>query len=68
VWSDGERVANVTTHPAFKNVIDALARIYDLQNSPQYRDAMTCRDPERGRCVSVSWLLPCSGENHNCRL
>jgi len=38
VWFDGERVDDVTTHPAFKDMINELARCYDLQNSNEYRD------------------------------
>jgi len=30
VWIDGERVADVTTHPAFRPIVDAKARMYDL--------------------------------------
>jgi 4-hydroxyphenylacetate 3-monooxygenase len=56
VWIDGERVDDVTTHPAFKNMIAELALIYDLQNSEKYRDEMTCIDPATGRRISVSWL------------
>jgi 4-hydroxyphenylacetate 3-monooxygenase oxygenase component len=58
VWIDGERVADVTTHPAFRDMVGELARVYDLQNSPQYRDEMTCIDPDTGRQIGVSWLLP----------
>ncbi len=63
VWIDGKRVANVTMHPAFKPMIDELARVYDLQNSPRYRDEMTFVDPETGVRSSVSWLLPRSAED-----
>ena len=49
VWIDGELVRDVTAHPAFKSMIEALARVYDLQNSPKYRDEMTFVDPEFGR-------------------
>ena len=63
VWIDGARVDDVTTHPAFKDMIAELARIYDLQNSEQYRDEMTCIDPATGRHISVSWLLPRSAED-----
>src|ERR1700722_14228335 len=42
VWIDGKRAEDVTTHPAFKDMVGELARIYDLQNSPRYRDEMTC--------------------------
>ncbi len=57
VWIDGERVADVTTHPAFKDMIHELARVYDLQNT-KYRDEMTFVDPDSGVRGSVSWLLP----------
>ena len=62
VWIDGARVDDVPMHPAFKDMIAELARIYDLQNSPKYRDEMTCIDPATGR-HSVSWLLPRSAED-----
>ena len=63
VWIDGARVDDVTTHPAFKDMIAELARLYDLQNSAKYRDEMTCIDPATGRHISVSWLLPRSAED-----
>src|SRR5271157_3206062 len=63
VWIDGSRVADVTRHPAFKPMIDELARIYDLQNSPQYRDQMTFLEPESGVRTSLSWLLPRAPED-----
>ena len=63
VWIDGERVADVTTHPAFRDMVGELARVYDLQNSPHYRDEMTCIDPDTGRRIGTSWLLPRSAED-----
>ena len=64
VWIDGKRVADVTTHPAFKDMIDELARVYDLQNSPKYRDEMTCRRSRRPASASASrWLLPRSADD-----
>ncbi|MGH7029421.1 MAG: 4-hydroxyphenylacetate 3-hydroxylase N-terminal domain-containing protein, partial [Stellaceae bacterium] len=63
VWIDGARVADVTTHPAFRDMVGELARIYDLQTSAQHRDQMTCLDPESGQRISVSWLLPRSAED-----
>ena len=30
IWIDGERVADVTTHPVFRPIVDAKARMYDL--------------------------------------
>lgn len=63
IWIDGKRVDDVTAHPAFKDMVGELARIYDLQNSPQYRDDMTCIDPASGNRISVSWLFPRSAED-----
>ena len=57
VWIDGERVADVTTHPAFKDMINALAGVYDLQ-ATKHRDEMTFVDPESGVRTSLSWMLP----------
>jgi aromatic ring hydroxylase len=63
VWIDGKRADDVTTHPAFKDMVGELACLYDLQNSPQYRDEMTCVDPDSGNRISVSWLFPRSAED-----
>ena len=32
VWLDGKRVDDVTTHPAFRDMVRALADVYDMQN------------------------------------
>lgn len=63
VWIDGKRVDDVTTHPAFRDMIQALARVYDLQNSDEYRDQMTYVEPETGVRTSLSWLLPTNHED-----
>lgn len=34
VYINGERVKDVTRHPAFKPIIDIRARIYDMQHDP----------------------------------
>jgi 4-hydroxyphenylacetate 3-monooxygenase len=57
VWLGGERIADVTTHPAFASVCQSLAAVYDLQCDPATRDAMTYALPD-GRRVSYSYLLP----------
>jgi len=63
VWIDGKRVDDVTTHPAFRDMIHEAARIYDLQHSPKYRDEMTFTDSESGVRTSISWMLPRSAED-----
>ena len=34
VWLDGQRINDVTTHPAFTGIIHELARIYDCKAHP----------------------------------
>ncbi len=57
VWLDGQRV-DVTSHPAFQGLLREIARLYDLQHKPEYRDRMTFVSPETGNRVSYSYLLP----------
>ena len=38
VWIDGERVKDVTSHPAFKPIVDIKARMYDIQHEPEHQD------------------------------
>ncbi len=56
VWMNGERVKDVTTHPAFKPIVDARARIYDMAHEPAFRDAMAYS--EGGEQFPVSYKLP----------
>ena len=58
VWLDGEKVKDVTTHPAFASTIDEMARIYELQHTDEYRDQMTFVSPDSGVRCSLSYLLP----------
>ena len=57
IWLNGERV-DVTTHPAFTGMLHELARLYDLQHTPEYCDRMTFVSPDTGNRVSYSYLLP----------
>ena len=44
IWMDGEQIKDVTTHPAFKPVVDVRARMYDMAHERQYADTMSYRD------------------------
>ena len=48
VWICGERVSDVPSHPAFKPIVDARARIYDMAHEDATRDIMTRKDSESG--------------------
>jgi 4-hydroxyphenylacetate 3-monooxygenase len=41
VYIYGERVADVTTHPAFRNTARSLARLYDALHDPKTKDVLT---------------------------
>jgi 4-hydroxyphenylacetate 3-monooxygenase len=44
VWIDGERVADVTEHPAFRNAARSVARLYDRLADPDHADEMLITD------------------------
>jgi 4-hydroxyphenylacetate 3-monooxygenase len=41
IWIYGERVTDVTTHPAFRNTVRMLARFYDALHDPARRGTIT---------------------------
>ncbi|MCP4328602.1 MAG: 4-hydroxyphenylacetate 3-hydroxylase [Alphaproteobacteria bacterium] len=41
VYINGEKVDDVTVYPAFKPIVDARARIYDMAHEEAYRDVMS---------------------------
>ncbi len=62
VWLEGERVADVTTHPKLTRMAHTLAGIYDLQHSSELRERMTFPSPSSGEPVALSYLAP---ESHD---
>ena len=56
VHINGERVADVPSHPMFKSLVDIRARIYDLQHEPESRPIMTYS--EDGEDFAVGLRLP----------
>src|SRR5712692_12082569 len=41
IWIYGERVKDVTTHPAFRNTARMIARLYDALHDPALQDVLT---------------------------
>jgi 4-hydroxyphenylacetate 3-monooxygenase len=41
IWIYGERVKDVTTHPAFRNTARMIARLYDALHDPKRKDVLT---------------------------
>ena len=51
VFVDGERVKDVTTHPAFREAARSVARLYDIAAEPANRELMTFPSPKTGAPV-----------------
>lgn len=59
----GERITDVTSHPAFRETAQTLAGIFDLHRDPIHRDTLTYRSPSSGEPVSIAYLMPaCSAD------
>jgi 4-hydroxyphenylacetate 3-monooxygenase len=58
VWICGERVADVTTHPALRNGVRSIAALYDMQHDPDLREEMTYLSPTTGDAVGLSFIIP----------
>ncbi|MBW8285369.1 MAG: Pyoverdin chromophore biosynthetic protein pvcC, partial [Rhizobium sp.] len=41
VYINGERIADVTTHPSMRNSVRSLARLYDALHDPAKKDLLT---------------------------
>src|SRR6266436_6543280 len=61
VYINGERVKDVTAHPAFKPLVDIRARIYDLQHEPATRHLMTYQ--EDAEVHAINNKLPLSQQD-----
>ncbi|MGB0843324.1 MAG: 4-hydroxyphenylacetate 3-hydroxylase family protein [Alphaproteobacteria bacterium] len=56
VWINGEKVADPTSHPQIKPIIDVRARIYDMQHDADTQEAMTYE--EDGERFAIGLQLP----------
>ena len=63
LWIEGSRVGDVTTHPAFRNVVQSLSALYDMQQDPALRETMTYISPSSGHRVGLSFLVPRSRDD-----
>ncbi|QDW38119.1 4-hydroxyphenylacetate 3-monooxygenase [Bradyrhizobium sp. KBS0727] len=56
IYINGDRVADVTAHHAFRNVATSMAGLFDFANAPANRELMTF-DTGAGRANRI-WQLP----------
>ncbi|MGH9303255.1 MAG: 4-hydroxyphenylacetate 3-monooxygenase, oxygenase component [Acidimicrobiales bacterium] len=59
IWLEGERVKDVTSDLRFKNTVDMLAEMYDLQHRPDLVDLLTyVPDDGNGERCGLSYIEP----------
>jgi anthranilate 3-monooxygenase (FAD) / 4-hydroxyphenylacetate 3-monooxygenase len=63
VYVSGQRVDDVTEHPAFRGPLRSVMEQYDMQLDPAYRDVCLYESPTTGDPVSVSFLQPRSRQD-----
>ena len=56
IWIYGEKVEDVTTHPAFRNGVRSVARLYDALHDPATKDVLTDADRHGQRRLHASVL------------
>ena len=62
VYLDGRLIEDVVSHPAFRNAVGTVARLYDFQAAPENLELMTFESPTSGGRVNRFWQLPRSYE------
>lgn len=58
IYIGGQRVQDVTTHPAFSGGLRTVAGLLDLQHDPAKRDEMVYESPTTGDPVGLSFIMP----------
>ena len=58
IYLDGQRVEDAVEHPAYRNAVRSVARLYDFQASSENLELMTFPSPTDGHRVNRCWQLP----------
>jgi 4-hydroxyphenylacetate 3-monooxygenase len=67
IWLDGERVDDLTTHPAFRRSIRSIAALYDMTHDDAYADVLSVLRPGTDQRISRAYLIPHSREELRAR-
>ena len=68
IWIYGERVKDVTTHPAFRNTARMIARLYDALHDPARQAVLTTEtDTGSGGYTHAFFRAPRNAEEHGRR-
>lgn len=60
IYIDGERVQDVTNHPAFTGIINTVARLYDISSDEKSNMAYVTED---GTIANKIYMIPRSRED-----
>ncbi|MFF2858225.1 4-hydroxyphenylacetate 3-hydroxylase N-terminal domain-containing protein, partial [Peribacillus sp. NPDC058002] len=63
VWLSGRVVEDIYNEPIFKQPIQEIARLYDIQHDPEYQDEITHICKETGERVNNAFLFPKTSED-----
>jgi anthranilate 3-monooxygenase (FAD)/4-hydroxyphenylacetate 3-monooxygenase len=63
VWLDGERIGDVSAHPAFAPAVAAIAGLYELQHDPRHAPILTYPSPTSGEAVATAFMVPLAYED-----
>lgn len=58
VFVDGDKVPDVTKHPAFREAARSVAHLYDIAAAPEMRERMTFPSPKTGGPVLRAFQIP----------
>jgi len=67
VYLDGERVGDVTKHPAFAQAARSIANLFDIAADPALRERMTFASPKTGKPVWRCFQIPKSAADLKAR-
>jgi len=67
VYVDGERVTDVTRHPAFARAAQSIANLFDIAAAPEMRERMTFPSPKTRSPVLRAYQIPRTHEDLKAR-
>lgn len=63
VYYKGERVEDVTRHPAIASCVDTMAIDFEMGHDPRYKDLAAVYDDELGEEISRHFYMPKNGDD-----
>ena len=58
VYLNGGIIDDVTTHPAYRNAVASVGKLYDFQSRPDNLELMTFKTPDSDERANRIWQLP----------